>query len=98
MNDRPTAYQKAQELAAALKNEAALIAFEQAFKEEPSNYKAVFGKGLMLQRLGGYADAVEAFSKVIAMQPQIAEAHYSRALSLQDLGRHTEALIDLDTA
>ncbi|HYG36876.1 MAG TPA: hypothetical protein VEC99_18935 [Clostridia bacterium] len=40
MTTRVTSYQKGQELAAALKNEAALIAFEKAFKEEPSNYKA----------------------------------------------------------
>jgi tetratricopeptide (TPR) repeat protein len=98
MTERPTTYQKAQELAAALKNEAALVAFEQAFKEEPSNYKAVFGAGLMLQRLGDPKGAMETFSKVIAMQPRIAEAHYSRALSLQDLGRHSEALSDLDVA
>src|SRR6266481_690878 len=93
-----TAYQKGQELAAALKNEAALIAFEEAFKEDPNNYKAAFGMGLMLQRLGQHGDAVQAFSKVMTMQPRIAEAHYSRAVSLQDLGRHTEALADLDAA
>jgi tetratricopeptide (TPR) repeat protein len=93
-----TAYQKGQELAAALKNEAALIAFEEAFKKEPSDYKAAFGIGLMLQRLGQHSEAIAAFAQVIRMQPRIAEAYYSRALSLQDLGRHTEALNDLDAA
>jgi len=98
MSVRATAYEKGQELAAALKNEAALIAFEQAFKEEPDNYKAAFGMGLMLQRLGQHSEAVGVFSQVLRTQPRIAEAYYSRALSLQDLGRHAEALNDLDTA
>src|SRR5689334_9501791 len=98
MSTCPTAYQRAQELAAALKNEAALLAFEQAFKEEPNNYKAIFGAGLMHQRLGEHVQAINAFSTVIAMQPKIAEAHYSRALSFQDIERHTDALADLEVA
>lgn len=93
-----TAYQKAQELAAASKNEAALIAFEEAFKQEPTNFKAVFGVGLMLQRLGQHADAVLAFSQVITMEPHIADAYFSRALSFQRLDRYSQALTDLDQA
>ena len=62
-----TAYRKGQELAAESKNEAALMAFEEAFKEEPSNFKAVFGVGLMLQRLGQHVDAIATLSKVIQM-------------------------------
>jgi len=81
MSRSNTAYQKAQELAAASKNEAALLAFEEAFKQEPTNFRAVFGVGLMLQRLQQHADAVVALSQVISMQPRIAEAFYSRALS-----------------
>jgi tetratricopeptide (TPR) repeat protein len=91
-------YRKAQELAAASKNEAALIAFQEAYREEPSNFKTIFGAGLMHQRLREHPDAIAAFSKVIEMQPRIADAYYSRALSLQDLGQHSEALVDLDFA
>jgi tetratricopeptide (TPR) repeat protein len=98
MTERATAYQKGQELAAAQKDEAALIAFEEALRQEPRNYKAAFGRGLMLQRLGNHPEAVVAFSEVLRMQPRIAKAHYSRALSLQDLGQHAEALNDIDTA
>jgi len=55
MRDDPTpenaAYREAQRLAAASKNDAALLAFEEAFRQEPANYKAIFGVGLMFQRL-----------------------------------------------
>jgi len=98
MSSHATTYRKAHELAAALKNEAALIAFEQAFAEDSTNYKAVFGIGLMHQRLGEHKAATEKFSKVISMQPRIADAYYSRALSLQDLGQYSQALLDLDAA
>lgn len=98
MTDGTAPYQKGQALAAAQKNEAALIAFEEALKQEPGNYKAAFGVGLMFQRLGQHSEAVAAFSEVLRIQPRIAEAHYSRALSLQDLGQHAEALNDLDAA
>jgi tetratricopeptide (TPR) repeat protein len=91
-----TAYEKAQELAAQGKNQAALFAFEEAFRQEPGNYKAIFGAGLMHQRLGEHADAISAFSRVIKMATNISSAYYSRALSHQRLERWDEALVDIE--
>jgi tetratricopeptide (TPR) repeat protein len=95
--NRPS-YDLAQELAAAHKTEAALLAFEAAAREKPDDFKPVFGGGLMQQRLGDHADAVAAFSRVLDLAPRLAEAHYSRALSLRELGRAEEALRDLEAA
>lgn len=92
------AYRKGLDLAGDNKNEAALIAFQAALDQEPTNFKAAFGIGLMHQRQQRHEDAIEAFSKVLEIQPRIPEAHYSRALSLQACARHAEALPDLDTA
>lgn len=98
MSTSNIAYRKAQELAAALKNEAALLAFEEAAKEEPTNFKPLFGVGLMLQRLDRNPEAITALSRVIEMEPRIAEAYYSRALSFQRLEQYSRALTDLDRA
>lgn len=98
MSVRTSSYEKGQELAAAGKDEAALIAFEEACKEEPKNFKAVFGVGLMLQRLGQHTDALAAFARLLEMHPRLPEAYYSRALSLQGLSRYEDALNDLNIA
>jgi tetratricopeptide (TPR) repeat protein len=66
--------------------------------EDPKNWKALCGAGLMLQRMGEHSKAVETFSKVISLQPRIAEAYYSRALSFADLELHERALEDLGIA
>ena len=43
MTYRTSTYYKAQEFAAAQHSEAALVAFEQAAKEEPDNFEPVVG-------------------------------------------------------
>ena len=92
------AYKRAQELAAVSKDEAALIAFEEAIRQQSDNYKAAFGAGLMLQRLNRHSEAVARFSSVIKTHPGLAEAYYSRALSCQGLQKHLQALTDIEHA
>jgi len=92
------AYQRGKELMESGKNAAALVALEEAMRQDPNHFKAAFSAGLVLQRLEKYEEAIAAFSKVMEIQPRIPQAHYSRALCLHKLRRYEEALTDLDIA
>lgn len=91
-------YRKAQALSAEGKHSAALIAFEEAFRQEPGNFRPLYGVGLMHQQLEDHEMAVQAFSQVIRMQPRIPQVYCSRAHSFQKLKAYTEALADGDAA
>ncbi len=89
-------YRKAQALAAESKDGAALLAFEEAFRQDPTHFKAIFGAGLMCHRLGEYEQARFAFSTLLELHPELPDAYYSRALSLERLGKYAEAIVDLN--
>lgn len=93
-----TPYRQGWQLADGGKNEAALMAFEEAVRQDPKNFKAIFGIGVILQRLKRHEEAIAAFSGVLEIQPKVPQAHYSRAHSHRELGRFEEALTDLDIA
>ena len=98
MSAENSAYRSAQELAADSKNEAALSAYREALTKNWGDFRAAFGEGLMLQRLGRHEEAISSFTHVIWMRPDIAEAYYSRAGSRRDLKNFDQALHDTEHA
>jgi tetratricopeptide (TPR) repeat protein len=98
MSAENSALRRAQELAACSKNDAALSAYREALAENWGDFRAAFGEGLMLQRLGRHEEAISSFTHVIWMRPDVAEAYYSRALSRNTLKNFDQALLDAEHA
>ena len=64
----------------------------------PTHLKAIFGRGLALQRMGKAESAIVDFNTAIEKGGEWAEAYYSRALAHAALDHDAEALADYNVA
>ncbi len=64
----------------------------------PTHLKAIFGRGLALQRMGKAESAIVDFTTAIEKGGKWAEAYYSRALAHAALDHRAEALADYNVA
>ena len=55
-------------------------------------------RGIVLERLGRYADAVESYDRALALNPDLGNVHANRGNALRRLGRHDEAFAAYDRA
>jgi tetratricopeptide (TPR) repeat protein len=69
-----------------------------ALKLNPHYPEALCTLGLVTQRLGRPAEAVEHFRRALEMRPSFAQAHRDLAMVLRELGRLDEALDHLRSA
>ena len=64
----------------------------------PSDAEGCRKRGLSLQSLGSYGEALEAFEAAIAIDPDSAEAHNCRGIALAGLGRYQDAFAGFNRA
>ncbi len=64
----------------------------------PGQYGVQVLFGNLAMERGDAAGALEAFARVLALDPERGEAHYGRALVLQALERPAEACAELSAA
>jgi Flp pilus assembly protein TadD len=57
-----------------------------------------FNKGIALEDLGKYDEAIQAFDKALELDPQNAEAWSEKGYALGELGKYDEAIQALDKA
>jgi tetratricopeptide (TPR) repeat protein len=60
--------------------------------DKPVNGHTFFNKGYALSNAGNYAEAINAFSKGIEINPKDAGAYYNRGLAYAKTGRHEKAI------
>ncbi len=78
--------------------EEALLAYEQALREDPGDAYLWVGRGLALENLEQYGEAVESFDMAIEIDPDNAKVWYNRGLALQHLKRYDDAIDSYDRA
>ena len=61
-------------------------------KEEPKNTTALYNKGLALNQIRKYNDAITSFDKVLEINPNDTPSLNNKAIALAELGRHKEAI------
>jgi tetratricopeptide (TPR) repeat protein len=76
--------------------EGALASYEQALAVQPRYAEALFGRGVVLQRLGRLTEALDSYAGALALEPGQAEAWNSHGNVLFALGRFEEALRSFD--
>jgi len=75
--------------------EAALEAFDQALRLDPSDFEAWDSRALTLFELGRFEAARAAYRRVVALDPASLAGHYNGALSAKNLGAIAEAMTGL---
>ena len=66
-------------------------AFIESFDSSENRIKALFGKGLVLNSLGQYDDAIGYFDNVLEIEPDNINALKKKAFALAQLGQVDEA-------
>lgn len=78
--------------------EKAIVYFDLAVsfnKDDPTFFS---NRGVALQELGRYADAIESFDTAIAIHPEYGDAYMNRGIALQHLKQYEQALSSYDKA
>src|SRR5262245_55936484 len=94
-------YRKAQDLAASGQYLAAIETYSLTINGDPSNVKAICGRGLAFQRIGNHQNAIADFSRSITSDPMWSGAfiaYYSRAVSRSALGEFVGVVDDCSAA
>lgn len=66
-----------------------------AMNLNPYYAEAYFSKGLLMENIGKYEDAVNYYTKAISINPEYVKAYVRRAKTLMKLGREIEAIEDI---
>ncbi len=72
--------------------EEALLAYEQALREDPGDAYLWVGRGLALENLEQYDEAVDSYDHALKLDPGLPDTWNNRGVALTRLGRHKEAL------
>jgi tetratricopeptide (TPR) repeat protein len=86
------------ELLSEEKYSAALEVFEALLAEDENDVDAWGNKGICLDELGRYEEAIASYDRAIEIQPDKIEAWVNRGISLGYLGRYEEAIVSYDRA
>lgn len=69
---------------------AAIAAFDEAVRQQPTHDRAWYGMGLAYARLGQHGDAVIALQSAVRLQPMNGEAYYQLGMALHHAQRPDE--------
>ncbi|HEY4681519.1 MAG TPA: tetratricopeptide repeat protein [Nitrosarchaeum sp.] len=72
--------------------------FEKMIKNNSSDAKAWWGKGISLHMLNRYAEAISAFDTSLSIEPNNSPVLRNKGISLDALGKQNDALITCDRA
>lgn len=78
--------------------EKAVQLFSKAIAVNPEAAQAYYSRGIALQALKRFQEALVSYNKAIALKPDHAEAYSNRGIVLGALGRHKDALSSCDKA
>jgi protein O-GlcNAc transferase len=78
--------------------EKAVAFFSKAIAVNPHAPQAYYNRGIALQALNRFQEALVSYNKAIALKPDHAEAYSNRGIVLGALGRPKEALLSCDKA
>ncbi len=67
------------------------IPVQKALSIDPGYVKAWNNKGLALDKLGRYQEAVDSYEKALSIDPNDATVWHNKGLALDKLGRYQEA-------
>jgi len=76
----------------------AITALQQLVAQTPAHFQAWFLLGVTQARQRRFHDAIDAFNKVIALQPQLAEPHNNLAVIYNELGDYRAAVKELEAS
>jgi len=76
----------------------AITALQQLVGQVPARFQAWFLLGVTQARQRRFHDAIDAFNKVIALQPQLAEPHNNLAVIYNELGDYRAAVRELEAS
>ena len=77
---------------------AAAEIYRRLLMEVPDYAEGHNNRGVVLQKLHRYEEALACYDQAVAFKPDYANAHYNRGLTLKKLNRHGEALAGYDQA
>ena len=77
---------------------AAMAAYDRILQSDPGIAEIHNNRGIVLERLGRHADAVESYDHALALNPGLANVHANWGNALCRLGRHDEAFAAYDRA
>lgn len=75
-----------------------LEACDAAIARNPKDSTAWDGKGVALNALGRYEEAIEAYHQAIKLDPKNADVWYNKGIAFQDLKKYQDALKAYDRA
>ena len=87
-----THYLRGRALSSLLRNEEALVSFDQALAIDPTYAAAWNNKGVVLDTLQRYDEAFIAYEEAIKLNPQYIRAWYNKAIVHGELNQYEEAL------
>ena len=73
------------------RNSEAIVAYTQAERIEPRDYRNPHAIGILLARMGDTAGSVEAFARALKIEPRHLASARRLGTGLLELGRHAEA-------
>ena len=65
---------------------AAVALFNKVLKQDSNNTSALFNKGLALNKMKKYTDAVTCFDKLLEVNPKDAKAMNNRGIAMAEMG------------
>ena len=68
-----------------------MLSLDAAIAINPDHYQSWFNKGLNLDLLEQYEQAIHCFDTVLSLNPQYEEAYHNKAIILEKLSRFDEA-------
>jgi predicted TPR repeat methyltransferase len=77
---------------------AAMATYDRILELDPGIAEIHNNRGIVLERLGHYADAVESYNRALALSPDLGNVHANRGNALRRLGRYDEAFAAYDQA
>ena len=75
-----------------------MVDYATAIDLDPLYLQAYYNRGIVLNNLGRYDEAIQAFDSVVALRPDISNAYLNRGVARDETGDGAGAVADYDEA